>query len=298
MRQLKIVPQITNRDSENFKRYLSEVATIDTLNSIDREVELAERIQKGDESAKEELVKRNLRFVISVAKQYQMKGIELNDLINEGNIGLITAAQRFDTTKGFKFISYAVWWIRQSIMSYINSSSQKIRMPLNKVTRLNKLKKYENQLICILERKPSNIELSSFCKEKYGEDYSENQIDELNASNRNIISLDMPIESEGYSDGCPMSEFVEGDSLPTDFSFINKDKQIILEVSIKKLDERSQIIIKRNFGLFGNVVSPLEEIALDLDISRERTRQLRENSIRRLKKILKDNATLKELMNN
>lgn len=274
MRQLKITKSITNRESQSLDKYLQEIGK-EELITAEEEVELAQRIKKGDQRALEKLTRANLRFVVSVAKQYQNQGLTLPDLINEGNLGLIKAAQRFDETRGFKFISYAVWWIRQSILQALAEQSRIVRLPLNQVGSLNKINKAFSKLEQEYERPPSAEELAIVL------DIPEDKIaDTMRVSGRHV-SVDAPfVEGE---DNSLLDVLVNSDSPKADFSLMNESLQREIERSLSTLTERERDVIKLFFGIGMNHGLTLEEIGAKFDLTRERVRQIKEKAIRRLR---------------
>ena len=273
MRQLKITKYITNRESASLDKYLQEIGR-EELISVQEEVELAQRIKKGDHKALEKLTRANLRFVVSVAKQYQNQGLGLPDLINEGNLGLIRAAQKFDETRGFKFISYAVWWIRQSILQALAEQSRIVRLPLNQVGSLNKITKELAKFEQENERKPSPEELAERL------DIPVDKIsDTLKVSGRHI-SVDAPfVEGEDNS----LLDVLPNDDSPMADSSLNQES-LAKEVdrALKQLYDREREILKMFFGI-GCQEMTLEEIGAKFDLTRERVRQIKEKAIRRLK---------------
>ena len=273
MRQLKITKSITNRESASLDKYLQEIGR-EELVSPEEEVELAQRIRKGDQVALEKLTKANLRFVVSVAKQYQNQGLSLPDLINEGNLGLIKAAEKFDETRGFKFISYAVWWIRQSILQALAEQSRIVRLPLNQVGSLNKINKALSQFEQINERQPSSEELSEMIdvpKEKIS--------DTLRVSGRHV-SVDAPfVEGE---DNSLLDVLPNDDSPSADRVLVNESLNTEIERALSTLSSREREIIKSFFGI-GCQEMTLEEIGERFGLTRERVRQIKEKAIRRLK---------------
>ena len=273
MRQLKINPAITTRDSKALDRYLQEIGREDLI-SVQDEVDLARRIREGDQKALDKLVRANLRFVVSVAKQYQNQGLSLPDLINEGNLGLIRAAQRFDETRGFKFISYAVWWVRQSILQALAEQSRIVRLPLNRVGSLNKINKERSKFEQEFERIPSAEELAERL------DIPADQVaDTMKVSGRHI-SVDAP-----FADGDENSllDVLINDDTPTPDRVLNQES-LSKEVdrALQQLDERERNIVKMFFGIGGQEMT-LEEIGAKYDLTRERVRQIKEKAIRRLK---------------
>ena len=277
MRQLKITKSITNRESASLDKYLQEIARYDLI-TIDEEVELAQRIRQGDRIALEKLTRANLRFVVSVAKQYQNQGLSLPDLINEGNLGLIKAAEKFDETRGFKFISYAVWWIRQSIMQAVNEQSRIVRLPLNQVTTLSKYKKAIQEFEQEHQRKPSPEELSEIMEIPV-----EKVKDTVNVSGKNI-SVDAPFgEAE---DGTLLDILQNSDAPKVDNSLIRESLAIEIERIFATLSDRESEILKDSFGI-GRQELTLEEIGIKFGLTRERVRQIREKAIRKLRHMSK-----------
>lgn len=273
MRQLKITKSITNRESASLDKYLQEIGK-EELITVEEEVELAQRIKKGDQIALEKLTKANLRFVVSVAKQYQNQGLTLPDLINEGNLGLIKAAEKFDETRGFKFISYAVWWIRQSILQALAEQSRIVRLPLNQVGSLNKINKALSRFEQEHERKPSAEELA-----KVLELPTEKVSDTLRVSGRHI-SVDAPfVEGEANS---LLDVLINDDSPNADRTLINESLSREIDRALSTLTERERDIIKLFFGI-GCQEMTLEEIGEKFGLTRERVRQIKEKAIRRLR---------------
>ena len=273
MRQLKITKSITNRESASLDKYLQEIGKEDLI-TVEEEVELAQRIRKGDQEALDKLTKANLRFVVSVAKQYQNQGLSLPDLINEGNLGLIKAAEKFDETRGFKFISYAVWWIRQSILQALAEQSRIVRLPLNQVGSLNKINKAFARFEQEHERTPSPEELAnelSLPKEKVS--------DTLRVAGRHI-SVDAPF-ADG-EDNSLLDVLVNTDSPNADRGLINESLSTEVDRALETLTERERDIIKYFFGI-GCSEMTLEEIGEKFDLTRERVRQIKEKAIRRLR---------------
>ena len=273
MRQLKITKSITNRESASLDKYLQEIGREDLI-TVEEEAELAQRIKKGDQEALEKLTKANLRFVVSVAKQYQNQGLTLPDLINEGNLGLIKAAEKFDETRGFKFISYAVWWIRQSILQALAEQSRIVRLPLNQVGSLNKINKAFARFEQENERTPSPEELANVLdlpKEKVA--------DTLRVSGRHV-SVDAPF-AEG-EDNSLLDVLVNNDSPNADRSLINESLSTEVERALSTLTERERDIVKYFFGI-GTSEMTLEEIGEQFGLTRERVRQIKEKAIRRLR---------------
>ena len=274
MRQLKITKQVTNRETASLDKYLQEIGRVDLI-TADEEVELAQRIKEGDVAALEKLTKANLRFVVSVAKQYQNQGLTLPDLINEGNLGLIKAAQRFDETRGFKFISYAVWWIRQSILQALAEQSRIVRLPLNKIGSINKINKMYAYLEQANERVPSAEEIAREL------DMSVNDVKESMKNAGRHISMDAPlVEGEDSN----LYDVIRSNESP------NPDKSLILdslrteiERALETLTPREADVIRLYFGLGDQHAMTLEEIGETFDLTRERVRQIKEKAIRRLK---------------
>ena len=274
MRQLKITKSITNRESASLDKYLQEIGR-EELVSPEEEVELAQRIRKGDQEALEKLTRANLRFVVSVAKQYQNQGLSLPDLINEGNLGLIKAAEKFDETRGFKFISYAVWWIRQSILQALAEQSRIVRLPLNQVGSLNKINKALGKFEQENERQPSTEELADMI------DIPKDKIaNTLRVSGRHV-SVDTPfVEGE---DNSLLDVLPNDDSPSADRGLTNESLGTEIERALQILTVREREIIKSFFGI-GCQEMTLEEIGERLDLTRERVRQIKEKAIRKLKK--------------
>ena len=273
MRQLKITKSITNRESASLDKYLQEIGK-EELISVEEEVELAQRIRKGDQEALERLTKANLRFVVSVAKQYQNQGLSLPDLINEGNLGLIKAAEKFDETRGFKFISYAVWWIRQSILQALAEQSRIVRLPLNQVGSLNKINKAFARFEQEHERTPSAEELATEL-----EIPKEKVTDTLRVAGRHI-SVDAPF-ADG-EDNSLLDVLVNADSPNADRGLINESLATEVDRALETLTERERDIIRYFFGI-GCSEMTLEEIGEKFDLTRERVRQIKEKAIRRLR---------------
>ena len=274
MRQLKISKQITNRDTGTLDKYLSDIAK-ERLLTAEEEVELAQRIKDGDQRALDKLVRCNLRFVVSVAKQYQNQGLSLQDLINEGNLGLVKAAQRFDETRGFKFISYAVWWIRQSILQAVAEHSRIIRLPMNQVGALAKVKKAVSKLEQTLERHPTVKEIADEVN------MPEDKVEQLMSLNSRAVSTDAPLDAE--DDANFLDVFVQDDQERTDGVVERESTSRAIRNSLDMLTEKERSIISMYFGLGTSREYSLEEIAMKLDISRERTRQIRDRALKKLK---------------
>jgi len=273
MRQLKITKSITNRESASLDKYLQEIGK-EELITVEEEVELAQRIKKGDQAALEKLTRANLRFVVSVAKQYQNQGLSLPDLINEGNLGLIKAAEKFDETRGFKFISYAVWWIRQSILQALAEQSRIVRLPLNQVGSLNKINKAYSKFEQEHERRPSPEELAEQLELP-----ADKVADTLRVSGRHV-SVDAPfVDGE---DNSLLDVLVNNDSPNADRVLIDESLSREIERSLTTLTEREADIIRMFFGI-GCQEMTLEEIGERFGLTRERVRQIKEKAIRRLR---------------
>ncbi len=274
MRQLKIVKQITNRENQSLDKYLSEIAKVELI-TAEQEVELAKRIRDGDQVALEKLAKANLRFVVSVAKQYQNNGMSLGDLINEGNVGLIKAASRFDETRGFKFISYAVWWIRQSIMQALAEQSRIVRLPLNRVGSLNKISRAFSELEQKYEREPSAEELAKVL------DMSAEEVENNQRLSGRSISVNAPfVQGEENS----LLDVLENDSEETpDQGLMNSSLRQEIARSLSTLTERESEVIASYFGLNGSQSMTLEEIGDKFSLTRERVRQIKEKATRKLR---------------
>ena len=273
MRQLKITKSITNRESASLDKYLQEISKEEMV-SAEEEVELAQLIRKGDKKALERLTRANLRFVVSVAKQYQNQGLSLPDLINEGNLGLLKAAERFDETRGFKFISYAVWWIRQSILQAISEQSRIVRLPLNQVGSVNKINREISKFEQENERRPSvheiadNIDLPQ-----------EKSDDAMNISGRHL-SVDAPFSDA--EDGSLLDVLINEDIPPTDVSLVSESLKSEIQAALSVLNERERNVIEASYGL-GMQELTLEEIGEKYGLSRERVRQIKEKAIRKLR---------------
>ena len=274
MRQLKITKQVTNRETASLDKYLQEIGKVDLI-TADEEVELAQRIKAGDQIALEKLTKANLRFVVSVAKQYQNQGLTLPDLINEGNLGLIKAAQRFDETRGFKFISYAVWWIRQSILQALSEQSRIVRLPLNKIGSINKINKTFAFLEQAHERMPSPEEIA---KEL------DMTVDDVKQSLKNSgrhVSMDAPLVAG--EDSNLYDVLRSGESPNPDKDLLHESLRTEISRALETLTPREADVVKLYFGLAGQHSMTLEEIGETFDLTRERVRQIKEKAIRRLK---------------
>ena len=275
MRQLKITKQVTNRESKSLDKYLQDISKVDLI-TAEEEVELAQRIREGDQVALEKLTNANLRFVVSVAKQYQNQGLKLPDLINEGNVGLVKAAKRFDETRGFKFISYAVWWIRQSILQALAEQSRVVRLPLNKIGVINKINKTFSHLEQVNERPPSAIEIA---KEL---DMSESQVKVALKNSGRHLSMDAPFK-EGENDSNLYDVLSSAESPTPDDQLMRDSLSIEINRALETLSQREADVIRLNYGIGNQLAMTLQEIGDTFDLSRERVRQIREKGIRRLK---------------
>ena len=273
MRQLKISKSITNRESASLDKYLQEIGHEELL-TTDEEVELAQRIRKGDKRALERLTKANLRFVVSVAKQYQNQGLSLPDLINEGNVGLIKAAEKFDETRGFKFISYAVWWIRQSILQAIAEQSRLVRLPLNQVGSVNKIARELNRFEQEHERKPSVDEIAERV------DLPEDKIADAMKANSRHVSMDAPIAD---GEDSSMIDFLAGESSNTDRELVIESLKAEVSRILKLLTDKEQKVVRAFFGIDGSPEMTLDEIGEKYNLTRERVRQIKEKALRRLR---------------
>jgi RNA polymerase sigma factor, sigma-70 family len=274
MRQLKISKSITNRELGSLDKYLQDIGKEDLI-TAEEEVELAQRIRTGDQVALDRLVRANLRFVVSVAKQYQNQGLSLPDLINEGNVGLIKAAQRFDETRGFKFISYAVWWIRQSILQAVAEQSRIVRLPLNQVGSLSKVKKTASLLEQEYERKPSTKEIADHLE------LSEDKVEAIIGMNMRQISMDAPLSEDDDSDF--LDTYVSEDESGTDDAVIQESMGLAIQRSMNVLTDKERQVLNLYFGIGMNHGYTLEEIGYKFGLTRERVRQIKEKAIKRLK---------------
>lgn len=276
MRQLKIAKQVTNRETASLDKYLQEIGRVDLV-SADEEVELAKRIREGDRAALERLTKANLRFVVSVSKQYQNQGLSLSDLINEGNMGLIKAAERFDETRGFKFISYTVWWIRQSILQALAEQARIVRLPLNKIGTINRINRAFSELEQRYERVPTAEELAEYLE------CSVNDVQQSLINSGRHVSMDAQLV-EGDESSSSLYDVLPNDSLPTPedglaIESLRKD----IERSLSTLTSREGDVVRMYYGLNGRAPLTLEEIGERFDLTRERVRQIKEKAIRRLR---------------
>jgi RNA polymerase primary sigma factor len=276
MRQLKIVKQVTNREVASLDKYLQEISR-EGMISAEEEVELAVRIKAGDQRALEKLTRANLRFVVSVAKQYQNQGMTLPDLINEGNVGLIKAAERFDETRGFKFISYAVWWIRQAILQALAEQARIVRLPLNKIGTINKLNRAFSELEQKNERPPSAEELAEFMG------VSVSDVKQSLQSNGRHVSMDAPL-TEGDESSSSLYDVLPNTYSETpDVDLVKESLRKDIERSLSTLTSREGEVVRLYFGLNGRYPLTLEEIGDKFDLTRERVRQIKEKAIRRMK---------------
>ena len=274
MRQLKITKQVTNRETASLDKYLQEIGKVELI-TADEEVELAQRIRQGDKIALEKLTKANLRFVVSVSKQYQNQGLSLPDLINEGNLGLIKAAQRFDETRGFKFISYAVWWIRQSILQALAEQSRIVRLPLNKIGSINKINKTYARLEQEFEREPNAEEIAEAL------DITEAEVKESMKNAGRHVSMDAPLVQDEDNNMYDVLKSDEVITPETELLYESLRKEI--DRAIGTLTQREADVVRLYFGLNGSHPMTLEEIGEKFDLTRERVRQIKEKAIRRLK---------------
>lgn len=281
MRQLKISKQITNRESQSLDKYLQEIGKVDLI-TADEEVQLAKRIQQGDQRALEKLTKANLRFVVSVAKQYQNQGLTLGDLINEGNLGLIKAGQRFDETRGFKFISYAVWWIRQSILQALAEQSRIVRLPLNRVGSLNKISKAFSLLEQQFEREPTAAELAEVL------DMTVNDVEDTMKVSGRHVSMDAPF-ADGEENSL-LDVLQDEDQIRPDNGLMSESLRREVERALSTLTKREADVLRFYFGLGGIPPLTLEEIGEKFSLTRERVRQIKEKSIRRLRNTSRSRA--------
>ncbi|HOY31806.1 MAG TPA: RNA polymerase sigma factor RpoD/SigA [Bacteroidales bacterium] len=274
MRQLKIAKQVTNRETASLDKYLQEISK-EALITPDDEVFLAQRIKQGDQAALHKLTRANLRFVVSVAKQYQNQGLSLPDLINEGNVGLIKAARRFDETKGFKFISYAVWWIRQSILQAIAEQSRIVRLPLNKIGTLNRINRTYNLFEQTHQREPNPDEIAEILN------VSESEVRESMKNSGKHVSMDVPVAPEEET---TMLDLMKTDELyDPETGLILDSLRVEIERAFSTITSREAEILRYTYGLKGSIPLTLDEIADKFDLTRERVRQIREKAIRKLK---------------
>jgi RNA polymerase primary sigma factor len=274
MRQLRIGQSITLRESPSLERYLQDISKVPMI-SAEEEVRLADLIRKGDQTALEQLTKANLRFVVSVAKQYQHQGLSLSDLINEGNLGLIRAAKRFDETKGFRFISYAVWWIRQSILQALADQSRIVRIPLNRVGIRNKIAKAAQYLEQDFEREPTAEEISEYLEMDLEEVSST-----INLANRHL-SIDSPVGEEGEGTMIDVMENKEADA--ADHEFQNESMHFEIELALRSLPEKQQKVIRCLYGIGMDMPMGMEDIGVECNLTRERVRQIRDKALEALR---------------
>jgi RNA polymerase primary sigma factor len=280
MRQLKITKQITHRNEEAINRYFQDISKFPMI-TAEEEVELSVRIHKGDEIALEKLVASNLRFVISVAKQYQNKGLAFSDLINEGNVGLVKAAKRFDEKKGFKFISYAVWWIRQSITQAISEQTRVVRLPLNRVSSISKIVRAIPYLEQEYEREPTETEIAGYLK------VDNEKVKVANRMKNKQISFDNPLKNNNNDDDASLYDVIQTDNIASpDENLMQESLVINLQRALSKLSQRESDILTMSFGLGNTPAHSLHYIAAKFDMSSERIRQIRRAAILKLKKLL------------
>ena len=286
MRQLKIIKQVTNRETPSLDKYLLEIGKIDLI-TAEEEVDLAKRIHKGDLDARDRLINANLRFVVSVSKQYQHQGLSLQDMINEGNVGLIKAAERFDETRGFKFISYAVWWIRQSILQALAEQSRIVRLPINRIGHINKMKRIFTILEQEYEREPTTLEISQALE------LAPADVKKAIKNSGRYISMDAPLSDD---DGGNMYDvFLSEDASSPDKELLTDSLCKEIERALNTLTRREAEVIRLYYGLNGRHSHTLEEIGEEFNITRERIRQIKEKGIKRLKHASK-NRVLKTYM--
>ncbi len=284
MRQLRITRQITQRSEASINRYFQEISKYPMI-STDEEVELSVQIRNGDEDALHRLVLANLRFVISVAKQFQNQGLSFPDLINEGNLGLLRAAKRFDETRGFKFISYAVWWIRQAILQAISEHTRLIRLPLNRLSSINKISKAIPYLEQEFEREPTDDEIAEYLE------MPNNDVSIANKIKNRHISFDKPLSQDG-NDEFNLYDLIQTGNIPSpDEDIMRESIATNINRALTKLSEREANILSMSFGLSGTAIYTLQEIANNYNMSSERVRQIRSKGILKLKRLLKENST-------
>ncbi len=282
MRQLKITKQITQRSDESVSRYFQEINKYSMI-TAEEEVELTVRIRNGDNLALEKLVVANLRFVISVAKQYQNQGLSFSDLINEGNLGLVKAAKKFDETRGFKFISYAVWWIRQSIIQAISDQTRIVRLPLNRLSSINKIKKAIPYLEQEFEREPTDAEIAEYL------DLTTEEVEFANGIKKRQISFDKPLSNNGDSD-FSLYDFVQNGNIPSPDTNIMRESTVTdIKRALNKLSKREAEVLTMSFGLGSSQIYSLNDIAVKYELSSERVRQIRSRGLCNLKVILRGN---------
>ncbi len=281
MRQLKITRQITLRNEGSINRYFQEINRYPLI-SAEEEAELAGRIKNGDNGAKERLVLSNLRFVVSVAKQYQNQGVSFNDLINEGNIGLVKAAEKYDETRGFRFISYAVWWIRQSIIQSISGHTRIVRLPLNRISSINKINKATSHLEQEFEREPTEDEVAGYLE------VTREEVKLANNIKRQQLSFDMPLSQESDNSFSLYDVIQTGDIPSPDNLLLKESVSTDIDRILKKLTNRDASVLIMSFGLYGTQACSLQEIGLKLQISSERVRQIKTSVLLRLRRLLKE----------
>jgi RNA polymerase primary sigma factor len=287
MRQLKITKQITQRADESISRYFQEISKHSMI-TAEEEVELSVRIRNGDNDALEKLVLANLRFVISVAKQYQNQGLSFSDLINEGNLGLVKAAKKFDETRGFKFISYAVWWIRQSIIQAISDQTRIVRLPLNRLSSINKITRAIPYLEQEFEREPTDDEIAGYL------DLTNDEVKLANDIKKRQISFDKPLLNDGDNE-FSLYDIVQTGNIPSpDSNTMIESLVTNIKRALSKLTKREAAILTMSFGLFSTPIYSLHDIALEYNMSSERVRQIRSRGLLKLKTLLNENCTLVE----
>ena len=287
MRQLVITKQITLRNENSINRYFQEINKYPMI-SAEEEAELSLRIRQGDSEAMEKLVVSNLRFVVSVAKQYQNQGLSFSDLINEGNLGLVKAAGKFDETRGFKFISYAVWWIRQAIVQAIAEQNRIVRLPLNRVSSINKIAKAIPFLEQELEREPTDKEISDFLE------IPEDEVSRMNFIRKKHVSFDKPLSSDGNDEFC-LYDLVQTGNVPsTDNDVVNESTSINISRALSKLSKRESDVLVMSFGLFNSPLYSLQDISAKFYVSSERIRQIRAKGLLKLRNLLKNKSTFLE----
>lgn len=290
MRQLKITQQITQRTEQSAVRYFQDINKY-SLISAEEEVMLSVRIRKGDDAALEKLVVSNLRFVVSVAKQYMNQGLSFPDLINQGNLGLVKAAKRFDETRGFKFISYAVWWIRQSIMEALAEQTRIVRLPLNRISSINKISKASSRLEQELEREPSNEEIAGYL------DFNENEVENLKLIKRRQLSFDKTLSYNGEND-YSLYDVVKNENFPSpDSQLMKESTKINIQRAIEKLSDRESGVLIKYFGLNNTRAFSIYDIAMEYGTSTERIRQIKNKAIEKLRTMLKHSNNFAEVLN-
>ena len=287
MRQLKITKQITQRAEESITRYFQEISKYSII-TAEEEVELSVRIRNGDTAALDKLVVANLRFVISVAKQYQNQGLSFSDLINEGNVGLVKAAKKFDETRGFKFISYAVWWIRQSIIQAISDQTRIVRLPLNRISSINKITRAIPFLENEFEREPTENELAEYL------DLTNEEVKQANDIRKRQVSFDKPLSNDSDNEFSLYDTIQTGNIPSPDDNTMAESLITNIKRALNKLTKREATILTMSFGLFSTPIYSLHDIALEYDMSSERVRQIKSRGILKLKNLLKENCTLIE----